>query len=201
MKCKNLKFLLQINLILLLFPDYSLTKSSLKIDLFSKYVSRFRGIECKNIHNTTAYTTKCFIKNYSRYKSTFNIIIQTVKPLVQIYMQLVTSYRYGNIYRNVLDTKIVNWCEVQRGSMFNPVLNMFLDIIRESVPSLFQECPYEGLLEFYNVTFNDDLNRKLSVFSDGQYKFNVSVFDRPNRIMFYVAIFGEIKSPIKTSFG
>lgn len=201
MKHKYKKLFIRITVISAVLLQYSVTPRNPKEDKFGKYVTRFRAVDCKNLHNSTAYITKCFIKNYSRSVSTLNFAVKTVKPLVNIYLQLVVSYRYGNIYREVMDTKVINWCEVQHGSMFNPLLNFILDVIRESVPNLFHECPYEGFLEFYNITVNDDLAMKMAMFSDGQYKFNATIYDRPNRIFSILTVFNEIKSPLKTSFG
>ena len=118
-----------------------------------------------------------------------------------IFIQLVASFRYGNIYREVVDTKQINWCQIMDGSDYNLFLKLILDIIRPSVPGLFHKCPYEGLMEFRNITLDTETAKKVTLFPEGQYKFNVTIFDKPNRLVLVIAAFTEIKSPLKSSFG
>lgn len=164
------------------------------------YGTRFRGIECKNYDNKTAYLTFCFIKNYSRKLSTMNFGIQVMKP-VTIFFRLAVSYRYGVIYREVLDSKIVDFCELMNTLESNKLLKFILDLIRKTAKGLFHKCPYEGLMEYYNITVDDELMKTTTLFPEGQYRYNVSIFDTPKKIVLNMQVFTEVRSPLKTSFG
>ncbi|KAL7013677.1 hypothetical protein ACKWTF_015520 [Chironomus riparius] len=164
------------------------------------YISKFRAVNCNSLHNSTAYWTLCYIKSYSRTISTLNFGIKAENP-IKPFLQFVASYRYGNIYREVMDTKIFDWCVIMDGLDSNILVKFILDTIRESIPGLFHKCPYYGLMEFYNITINDEVAKKLSIFPEGQYKYNVTIFDRPDRVILVIAVFVDVKSPSKSSFG
>lgn len=170
-------------------------------DKFAKYSSRFRAIECKSTDNSTAYFTKCYVKSYSRNFQSLNFGIQTLKNLSSIFVHILTSYRYGNIYREVIDTKLINWCQMMDGVDQNLFFKLILDSIRDSAPGIFHKCPYGGLFEFYNITVTDEVVKKVSIFPDGQYRYNITISTKPDRIILVMRIDFEIKSPLKTSFG
>ncbi|KAL7013680.1 hypothetical protein ACKWTF_015523 [Chironomus riparius] len=167
----------------------------------SKYNVRFRGIECLNNYNLTAYFTFCYVKSYSRIITTMNFGLKVERKVKSIYIQLVASFRYGNIYREIVDTKQLNWCQIMDGADYNLFLKLVLDMLRPSVPGLFHKCPYEGLMEFRNITLDTETGKKVTLFPEGQYKFNVTIWDKPERLVLAIVAFTEIKSPIKSSFG
>jgi len=167
----------------------------------SKYSTRFRAIECFAPDNSTVYFTFCFIKSFSRTISTMNFGLKVERKVKSIFIQLVASFRYGNIYREVLDTKQINWCQIMDGSDYNLFLKMILDMIRQAVPGLFHKCPYEGLMEFRNITLDIEEATKRALFPEGQYKYNITICDKPDRMILMLVVFTEVKSPVKTSFG
>ena len=167
----------------------------------SRYNVRFRGIECLNMDNSTAYFTFCSVKSYSRTVTAMNFGVKFQKKLKSIFVHLVASFRYGNIYREIVDTKLINWCQIMAGADYNLFLKLILDMMRPSVPGLFHKCPYEGLMEFHNITLDVEMAKKISIFPEGQYKVNTSISDGPDRVVLVLITFSEIKSPIKTSFG
>lgn len=164
------------------------------------YMTRFRAVECQNHQNQTAYFTFCYVKSYSRNTSTLNFGIQVVKPL-EIYFRLIANYRYGLIYREILDSKLVDYCQLMKNVGTNPIIKFMIDSIKKSVPKLFHACPYEGLMEFRNLTIEDDVIKKLQIFPEGQYKYNVSIYDTPKQLVMVIVVFTEVKSPLKNSFG
>ncbi|KAL7013678.1 hypothetical protein ACKWTF_015521 [Chironomus riparius] len=164
------------------------------------YMSKFRAIKCDSLDNSTAYWTLCYIKSYSRTISTLNFGIQT-KRATKPFLQFIVSYRYGNIYREILDTKIFDWCVIMDGLDSNILVKFILDAIRESVPGLFHKCPYDGLMEFHNITIDDKVAKKLSIFPEGQYRYNITIYDRPDKLTLMLVVFVDVKSPLKKSFG
>ena len=133
--------------------------------------------------------------------STMNFGLKVERKIKTIYLQLVASFRYGNIYREIVDTKQLNWCQIMDGADYNLFLKLVLDIIRKTVSGLFHKCPYEGLMEYYNITLDTESAKKVTLFPEGQYKFNISIYDKPERLVLALTAFTEIKSPIKSSFG
>ena len=87
------------------------------------------------------------------------------------------------------------------GADYNLFLKLVLDMIRPSVPGLFHKCPYAGLMELRNITLDAETAKKVSVFPEGQYRYNITISDKPERIVLILVIFVEVKSPIKSSFG
>lgn len=165
-----------------------------------KYTSKFFAVTCSSTDNSTAYFTFCYAKSYSRTISTLNFGVQILKSF-NLLVQITASYRYGNIYREVMDTKLIDWCSVMNGINSNLFLKFILDIIRDSIPKLFQKCPYQGLIEYRNITINDEITKKISIFPEGQYNYNITIADKPRRILLVLTAFVEVKSPLKNSFG
>lgn len=58
-------------------------------------------------------------------------------------MKIDVHYKYGTVFRNVVNVAPVEWCNQMEGHGTNLFVNMGVDLIRESVPYLFQKCPYE----------------------------------------------------------
>ncbi|KAL7013681.1 hypothetical protein ACKWTF_015524 [Chironomus riparius] len=194
-------FIKNLIIIFTLFSSFYCQRPMKPGEDLSRYSVRFRGIECLSMDNSTAYFTFCFVKSYSRTATTINFGINTQKKMKSIFVQLVASFRYGNIYREIVDTKLINWCQVMAGADYNLFMKLILDMIRPSVPGLFHKCPYEGLMEFKNVTMDVEIAKKISIFPEGQYRVNTTIHNGPDKIILALITYSEIKSPIKTSFG
>ena len=79
------------------------------------YLSRFRSIECEADNYTTS-VGYCYIKAVSRHVTTLNVLLKNLKPSYKpLYVQMILYYRYGNIYREVIDTKRIEWCGIMEG--------------------------------------------------------------------------------------
>jgi hypothetical protein len=159
-------------LIFLLFLISSSTsqRPPTKEDKNLPYSFKFRAVECENFDNSTAILTFCNVKSFSRTFITLNFGYEIFKPLNSLYVQLIALYRYGNIYREIVDTKVVDFCGAMSGTDFNPFMKMIFDIISKSIPKLFHKCPYEGKEGFYNITMDQETGKKWSIFPEGQYK-------------------------------
>lgn len=58
-------------------------------------------------------------------------------------VKLNIAYKYGQIFREVVNVPAIEWCNQMEGLGSNPAMNMAVDLIKESVPQLFHKCPYE----------------------------------------------------------
>lgn len=115
-----------------------------------------------------------------------------------IYIELVYSYRYGTIYREVIHSPKLEFCGIMEGSLNNPFLSSIINEIRDSVPELFHKCPYEGEIDLMNLTTAHE--KATAVFWDGYYKFELFVW-KNNIEVFYLNLKMQIKTHLKDSFG
>jgi len=72
--------------------------------------TKFRSIACQ-ADNFTAVIVYCYIKA---------VRMKLLKVLDKtFYVQLILFYRYGLIYRKVIDTKVIEWCSVMDVRKYN----------------------------------------------------------------------------------
>lgn len=131
---------------------------------------RFRSVKCSNFDEEIILFTFCNIKAYSRTSTVLNFGFKVLKPRGGFHFQIVVDYRYGTIFRQVLDSKVIDFCGIMDGTVFNPLLKHVFETIGESAPKLFHKCPYDGLNEFYNITMNNERARIAATFPDGIYR-------------------------------
>ena len=111
------------------------------------YSSRFRSIECQ-ADNYTASVGYCHIKAVPRRASTVNVHFKALKPSYKpIYIQMILYYRYGNIYREVMDTKRIEWCSIMEGISELLFLMQTIHQIKEIATNAIHKCPYEADVE------------------------------------------------------
>jgi hypothetical protein len=159
---------------------------------------RFKGVTC-TADNTTAVFKYCFVKAISRRIASLNIGMNFIKPWTKpIMVQYVTSFRYGMIYRPVLDTKEREWCALMSGHDTHPLFTMMMVLIKGTAPKLFHNCPYEGHHDLRNITVDD--SKRPAVFPNGHYKAELSAM-KGKTLVLHVVIGFEIKSNILDSFG
>lgn len=123
-------------------------------------------------------------------------------------------YRYGNIFRNIINTPAHEWCALMDGLETNPFMKMCIDMIKDDVPQLFHKCPYQvsvmkfwegtkiynflkGLLDLAHITLNN--KAFMSTFPTGTYKLQLN-FSESRTPYLFVEGTVEITSEIKTSF-
>jgi hypothetical protein len=198
-----MKILILLILILLQIIGIVSQRPPTKEDEFFKYRTRFRAVKCESVDNSTAYWNFCFIKAHNRYLTSLNFGWMMVKPFTKWYLRVQADYRYGNIYREIVDTKSMDFCPImaKSGSGFNLFFKLIFDLIKASVPSLFHKCPYVERQDFYNITIDDELAKKTTIFPEGQYKYNISFCRNIERADLTLIVFSEIRSPLKSSFG
>lgn len=120
-------------------------------------------LECQS-ENSSIIIHFCYIKAISRRIATLNIGLTFIKPLKrQFYVQFVENYRYGNIYREVINTHKLDFCGLMAMALSNPFVSSIMNEVKGSAPHLFHKCPYEGKkCSFFNLinfllTFKDVL--------------------------------------------
>jgi hypothetical protein len=114
---------------------------------------------------------------------------------------MVLSYRYGNIYREVIKNEI-EWCSAMENYESNPVVKHFVDMGSDQVDKskIFMKCPIEiGQLGALNVTpvAKMPIDR---IFPSGLYRDHWQ-FKKNGKVYFYIKYYFESKSEIKSSFG
>ena len=168
----------------------------------SFYGSTFQKIVCKSFDNSTGYLRNCFVRAYSKQFVSMNFGYKLYRPLEKpFFVRLIISYRYGTIYRDVLDTKNIDWCAVMEGAASNLLFTQFLRTFKNSIPKLFHKCPYENEADFFNITLDESDTRKLTIFPEGQYKYSVTISKPADKPLANMCISIYTKSPMKDSFG
>lgn len=163
--------------------------------------TRFKSLKCES--NATVVKNRfCYLKPVSRQVVTLNIGASCLIPINKpAYGQVIINYRYGTIYRQVLDTHPLEWCGIMDGSATHPLLALLIEQLKGSAPKLFQKCPYYGDIDVYNVTIDRSKNiQKSSIFPEGTYRGELS-FTKDGLQIFKVILSFELKSNLKESFG
>jgi hypothetical protein len=57
-------------------------------------------------------------------------------------------YRYGTIDREVFKALDVDWCALMNGTDVHPAIKVVVNVIKESVPEIVHDCPYQKVVQF-----------------------------------------------------
>lgn len=109
------------------------------------------------------------------------------------------EYKYGTIYRTVMEPAAIDWCSFMNGTAYDLFYKVSLDIVRKSMPHLIHLCPYKGELKALNITF--DFGKFAAIFPQGEYRNFWHWYDDTDSNIFTLVFIGSMRSPIKTSFG
>lgn len=163
--------------------------------------TRFKSIKCE-CDNKTIEIRYCYLKAVSRQIVTINVNVKILIPIVKpCYIQLILYYRYGTIFRQAIDTKQVEWCELMNGKEVHQYIKIIIDQLRQSAASLFHKCPYDGVMDFNNITINEIYRNQTSfMFPEGVYRLDIIIFKNQTQTFKIILTF-DIKSPLKESFG
>lgn len=163
--------------------------------------ARFKAVKCEN-DETSINITYCFLKPVSRSIVTLNVGAKLLVPYKKpLYVQILLNYRYGTIFRQIIDTHQQEWCEIMSGNESNKFIAYFIELLSKSAPTLFHECPYDGEINLRNVTINPETyGQKARIFPQGDYRLDLIVFQNDKQTV-KVSIILEIKSRLKESFG
>ncbi|CAO1364310.1 unnamed protein product [Diamesa hyperborea] len=158
---------------------------------------RYTKTECSS-SNKSVDAYFCFVKAYSRSVTTLNFGVNITKPLNFINILHIMEYKYGTIYRSVVETPVFEYCGIMAGISSNIIMNMTMTVLKESVPDLFHECPYSGRLTAYNMTMKVD--KLFSIFPSGDYRVHFVLSDKTDPKLFHLTFYHTVRSSIKTSF-
>jgi len=185
-------------LILIQLMSFSLGKCAKSADKFNNG-SRFQSIECK-ADNSTASVKYCFIKAISRRIVTLSVGIKVLKSFHKpLNVQIILYYRYGLIYREVINTKKQEWCDLMDGKSTHVYFSHAIAIVKGNAPGLFHKCPYDSDVDVKNITVDD--NKSFDIFPEGFYKTSLLFFHKGNKPAFSLNITSQVKSPLKESLG
>jgi len=162
--------------------------------------TRFKSVRCE-ADNITVILKYCYLKAISRRIVTFNFGVKVLIPHTKpFYVQSILNYRYGTIFRQVIDSKQIEWCGFMSGSDVHPYFKLTIDQLRKSAPDLFHKCPYEGEIDIYNITVNELYKDAAFYFPEGIYRLDMLIFRNESQT-FKIIIIYEVKSPLKETFG
>ena len=163
--------------------------------------ARFKSIKCQ-ADNTTISFNYCFMKAISRKMVTLNLGVKFLTPYTKpYYVQFILNYRYGTIFRQVIDTHQYEWCGIMSGGESNAFIDSIISALKNAAPSLFHKCPYDGIMDLRNVTYDGNtFDDHTKLFPEGTYRIEVFVFKNQKQTVKLSIIF-EVKSQLKDSFG
>lgn len=89
--------------------------------------TRFKSIKCE-CDNKTLEINYCYLKAISRRIVTANVNVKILVPYVKpYYVQFILYFRYGTVFRQVIDTKQVEWCGLMDGNEVHPYIKLTID--------------------------------------------------------------------------
>jgi hypothetical protein len=136
----------------------------------------------------------------SRQVSTFNVYLRNLRPCYRpLYVQMILYYRYGNIYREVIDTKRIEWCSIMDGLSSHLLLMQTIHQIKEVADKAIHKCPYDIDIELKNITLDD--TKRFDVFPEGTYKLTWTSFNKTLHTLWTFNVTLQLKSPLKESMG
>ncbi|CAG9811658.1 unnamed protein product [Chironomus riparius] len=186
-----------VSLFLVIFAIFKV--NSVKPSIQYNIGVRFRSAKCST-DNNSVLLHGCYLKAYTRRIVTLNLVGSVVKPIKRpMHFQFILHYRYGTIYREVIDTKKREWCSIMDGMQTHMYIMLIIRQLKESAPKLFHKCPYQGDYQLYNITVDE--SKAFDMFPQGYYKLKVVVFNSTDDMVFKIDLLFEIKSPFKDSIG
>lgn len=109
------------------------------------------------------------------------------------------QFKYGTIYREVIRTKKLDWCESSRKkTLTDPEIRQIFKFLKFGDPQTVHECPYSKFM-MQNFTFK--ANSMESVFPTGDYKLRYNFFDMNNVFIFNVTFIAQLKTSNRDTFG
>lgn len=116
-----------------------------------------------------------------------------------IWVQMILYYRYGNIYREVINTKLIDWCVIMDGVTGHLFLMQTIRQIKSFVRKNIHKCPYGEDIELKNITLDD--GKGFDVFPEGIYKSSWITRNKTMDIIWRFNASIHVRSPIKESMG
>jgi hypothetical protein len=162
---------------------------------------RLTSAKCES-DNTTFRFTFCNLKPVSRKVVVLNLGLEFLVPYPKpIYSQIIVFYRYGNIFREIINTHKIEMCELIDGTASNPIFKLIFEWINSAAPDFLHKCPYTGKLNLTNYSMDfETLDKTTMLFPEGTYKSVTDFFLKDTKTITFTITY-EIKSSLKELFG
>ncbi|KAL7031384.1 hypothetical protein ACKWTF_006988 [Chironomus riparius] len=163
--------------------------------------ARFKSLKCE-ADNKTIFVKYCFLKPVSRKVVTLNTGLKFLVPYNRPFLfQAILYYRYGTIFREIIDTKKHDICEAFDGGNPNLLVKLIFDMINSRSPGILHKCPYIGDWDLRNFTANTDLlDRATMLFPRGIYRFDFYFYSHDVNTL-NTSTMLESKTSLKETFG
>lgn len=170
-------------------------------DNYQNFGVRFKSVKCQS-DNKTIFKKFCFLKPLSRKIVTFNAGFKLLVPYTKpVFGHTIIYYRYGTIFRQIIDTKKLEICAILNNEDTNPFVRLMIDMLKSRAPNLIHKCPFNGNWDLTNFTVDMDLMDKVSmIFPEGTYRLDISFFLLDQLTVNFTGM-ADVKSPFKESFG
>jgi hypothetical protein len=119
--------------------------------------------------------------------SSMSVIVNFIKPVSKMLVRIETFRFYFNLlmnflkqtkfeylqnnngkFRNIFKTDPFDWCVMVSGkSKLNPFVKISLNSFKASAPDFFKPCPWSGVVEVKNTTFQRQF---VTFFPDGHFR-------------------------------
>lgn len=117
--------------------------------------------------------------------------------MIKFQLTVGLSYKYGTIFREVVNTPALNLCSLITGGKNHKLATMFIDIARDFASFAQAGCPLT-VIEIKNLTVAT--SKLLSTFPSGDYRANLTFFINADDKAFQLTVINVITSNIRTSF-
>ncbi|KAG5668685.1 hypothetical protein PVAND_016614 [Polypedilum vanderplanki] len=145
------------------------------------------------------YNLTCFAKSWSRNHSTMNAIAYLKKPMQSPFISASIAYKYGTIYREIINLPRYNVCNIHELSKNNLLIRHIYKVFTILTPGLIKECPYYNI-KMINATLNG--TDPVGMFAQGDYRGYVFFYDSPTgNALYKITSFVTVNSPFKESYG
>lgn len=159
--------------------------------------SRFKSLECKSRNESIIVYNYCRVK-VTRTTSVLAFNATILRPIKRpVYAKYKVSYKYGQIYRDIIPLPEFELCSIiRKPEESHPLVREVLKGLWESLGALKNGCPVSGEL---NLRLELDLSQFPSIIPSGYYAIETSMRTGSTPFL-YTKIQLEIVSSIKTSF-
>lgn len=128
----------------------------------SEIIVKFLSVKCQVFDPTWLKFNSCRVKSYSRNFTVLNLIIDLSKDLsepldVTIDILRKDSTKFSQIWPTIRS----EYCSGFRNG-FSGYTAFIVDTFRDSVPQLFQKCPFKSTLDYRNITVNNSRKYPMS---------------------------------------
>lgn len=160
--------------------------------------SRYKSFKCKSENSKLISFYSCRVK-VTRNSSALAVNATVHYPLgPPVYTRGSISYKYGQIYREVIKLPNIEICSALKNlKLMPPFVKAFFESFGESMAAFMKGCPFQNS---YIVLASQDPSKFPSIVPSGMYKGEIWAKDGKSSPLSYLVAEVEIVSNIKTSF-